>query len=228
MSSVVGGNIVRDGLVLWLDAGNPKSYIGSGTTWSDLTKNGNNGTLVNGPTFNSDNGGSIVFDGVNDYVNIPNSSNLPIVNNLFADVNGEWSVCCWGVSDFDGIGGALVSKGGGIGGSSSFFLGYRESNIYRIVIRGVQTIVNIENIFNFCTITWDGLIAKFYVNGNYNRDLNVGTASLQTFDLNIGGAGNGTTQPLEGRISLMNLYSKALTPQEVLQNYNSTKHRFGL
>jgi hypothetical protein len=64
-----GPNIVTDGLVLYLDAANQKSYPGTGTTWNDLSGNGNNGTLVNGPTFNSDNNGSIVFDGVDDYVN---------------------------------------------------------------------------------------------------------------------------------------------------------------
>lgn len=62
------GPIVTDGLVLCLDAANPKSYPGSGTAWMDLSGNGNNGTLTNGPTYNSGNKGSIVFDGVNDYV----------------------------------------------------------------------------------------------------------------------------------------------------------------
>jgi hypothetical protein len=58
--------IVTNGLVLLLDAGNPASYPGSGTTWFDLSGNGNNGTLVNGVGYNSDNGGSLVFDGVDD------------------------------------------------------------------------------------------------------------------------------------------------------------------
>ena len=65
-------NIITDGLVLYLDAANTKSYPGSGTTWRDLSKSQLNGTLTNGPTFNSSNGGSIVFDGVDDYVNLGN------------------------------------------------------------------------------------------------------------------------------------------------------------
>jgi hypothetical protein len=60
--------IVTDGLVLYLDAGNVKSYPTTGTTWTDLV-GVNNGVLTNGPTFNPSNGGSIVFDGTNDYVN---------------------------------------------------------------------------------------------------------------------------------------------------------------
>ena len=60
--------VVTDGLVLCLDAGNVKSYPGSGTTWTDLSGKGNTGTLTNGPTYSSANGGSIVFDGVDDRV----------------------------------------------------------------------------------------------------------------------------------------------------------------
>ena len=65
--------IVRDGLVLCLDAANPRSYPKSGTTWSDLA-GANNGTLTNGPTFDADDKGGIVFDGTNDYVNLGSSS----------------------------------------------------------------------------------------------------------------------------------------------------------
>jgi len=61
-----GPNISDDGLVLSLDAANTKSYINGSTTWTDLSRRGNNGTLINGPTFDSTNLGSIVFDGVND------------------------------------------------------------------------------------------------------------------------------------------------------------------
>jgi hypothetical protein len=63
-------SIVRNGLVLCLDAANPKSYPGSGTAWNDISNNGNNGALVNGPTYNSSDNGNIIFDGVNDYAEI--------------------------------------------------------------------------------------------------------------------------------------------------------------
>jgi uncharacterized delta-60 repeat protein len=63
--------------VLYLDAANTKSYVSGSTTWNDISRGGNNGTLTNGPTFNSANGGSIVFDGVDDYIQIENTINLP-------------------------------------------------------------------------------------------------------------------------------------------------------
>ena len=68
MSTRYNPSIVRDNLVLYLDAANTKSYPGSGTTWKDISGKGNNGTLTNGPTFDSNNLGSIDFDGVNDHV----------------------------------------------------------------------------------------------------------------------------------------------------------------
>jgi hypothetical protein len=67
---------ITDGLVLCLDAANPKSYPGSGTIWTDLSGNGNNGTLVNGVGYNSGNLGSLVFDGVDDVINLSSSSSI--------------------------------------------------------------------------------------------------------------------------------------------------------
>ena len=80
--------IVTDGLVFCVDAGDKMSYPGAGTTWTDLSKNRNNGTLTNGPTFNSANGGSIVFDGTNDYANM---SNFNFFN--YCDYNKPFSLC---------------------------------------------------------------------------------------------------------------------------------------
>ena len=71
MGVFAGPEITESGLVLALDAGNLKSYPTTGTTWTDLSGRGNTGTLTNGPTYSSANGGSIVFDGVNDYVTVP-------------------------------------------------------------------------------------------------------------------------------------------------------------
>ena len=85
-----GPNIITDGLVLALDAANSRSYPGTGTTWSDLSGNGNSGTLTNGPTFNSGNGGSIVFDGVDD--NISFSGNT---FNYSPGTSGEVSLEIW-------------------------------------------------------------------------------------------------------------------------------------
>jgi hypothetical protein len=86
MAGTIAPNIVTDGLVLYLDAANTKSYVSGSTTWNDMSGFSNNGTLVNGPTFNSANGGSIVFDGVNDYVDC---------NSTIVNLNSSFTFASW-------------------------------------------------------------------------------------------------------------------------------------
>lgn len=90
MATFGGSNIVKNGLVLHLDAANQKSYRSGGTTWFDLSGQNNHGTLTNGPTFNSSNGGSIVFDGTNDHVNMGD-----ILNSVFSGTNLKYSFNVW-------------------------------------------------------------------------------------------------------------------------------------
>ena len=87
MSCIRGPSIVTNGLVLCLDAANIKSYAGTGTAWNDLSGNSRTGTLTNGPTYSGTNGGSIVFDGVNDYVQTPSLSLTGNETNL--------TLSCW-------------------------------------------------------------------------------------------------------------------------------------
>jgi len=110
-----GGNIVTDGLIFYLDAANTKSYVNGSTIWDDLSRGENNGELVNGPTFDTSNGGSIVFDGVDDYVNFtslnPITSNNPFTLSSWLNVKTHTT---YGISIY--IGNASV------GGSA--YLGY--------------------------------------------------------------------------------------------------------
>ena len=69
MAVLNGPGIITSGLISALDAADRNSYPGSGTTWTDISGNNNNGTLTNGPTFSSTNGGAIVLDGADDYIN---------------------------------------------------------------------------------------------------------------------------------------------------------------
>ena len=118
-----GGNIVTDGLVLLLDAANTKSYVSGSTIWNDLSRSGNNGSLINGPTFNSLNGGSIVFDGSNDFIEgtitVPTSFTFNVwlkmtSYGLYAPEFNIWPIYGgnrgWGIFSF-----VLGSSGGYIG-----------------------------------------------------------------------------------------------------------------
>ena len=111
-----GPKIVTDGLVLCLDAAIGKSYPGSGTSWTDLSGNGNNGTLVNGPTFSSANGGSIVLDGVNDYISTTSISISTFTYEgwLYNNLTGGSTNYGYFFSGSDCIG-LAVSEGGNAG-----------------------------------------------------------------------------------------------------------------
>ena len=239
MSSFGGPNIVTDGLVLHLDAGNVKSYQSGSTTWLDKSGYGNNGTLINGPTFNSANGGSLVFDGVDDYATIPNTitNNFPIngitvqawvnhnnfngsqayINNwhsfastqrgfILRTFNGQtfpsfwW---CWGSSS----------------GTGSYSTVYADSFS-----------MNVNTWYHVVGVYEKGVSARIYGNGIL-RKTNTSVTNDIVYDTTNGvhiGSSNINSSKMNGKISSFKIYNRALTAQEVLQNYDATKIRFGL
>jgi hypothetical protein len=134
--SVIGGpDTITDGLVLYLDAANTKSYIGSGTTWKDLSGNSNDGTLTNEPTFDSGNSGSIVFDGVDDFVTTGQQLD-PIAFGLFADSTSFWTVSSWFLPDItNNSAGAITGKGGGNGPAATYIV-WEEGTTLKVRLRG--------------------------------------------------------------------------------------------
>ena len=107
--------IVTDGLVFCVDAGDKMSYPGAGTTWTDLSKNRNNGTLTNGPTFDSANGGSIVFDGTNDRVDCGNSTSLNFGN---SSSDFPFSIVSWAKFDSFSSTNPIFARGEGDGSTN--------------------------------------------------------------------------------------------------------------
>jgi hypothetical protein len=229
MSTIGGPNVVEDGLVLALDAGNTKSYPGSGTVWKDLSGNGNNGTLINGPTFDSGNLGSIVFDGVNDTVNMG-------IGNTFFPLP-QFTINTWfksfGTVDTTGTSPSLYGFTFGIrcivGTSVLSFSVDNGSNL-----SGTSTTGNIPfrngDWYN-CTMTHTGTVNSMYINGQFNVSVNrtwSGTSRWPTNAWNLGRDNNNNNQFFFGQIPQCQIYNRALTAQEILQNYNATKNRFGL
>jgi hypothetical protein len=240
--------IVENGLVLRLDAAEPASYPGSGTTWTDLSGSGNNGTLTNGPTFNSSNGGSIVFDGVNDYVTNGNTD-FSIANNLFADANGSWTVSAWFKFPVTPAGTrtgnaswAIVGRAGGIATAATFvlFVGSATDTTYgpyapykcACVVRGSVTIISSssvnDNVWHNAVVTWNGTFGKVYFDGVETGNLGTGGAAVQTSQLNIGTTNNADVQAFEGNISSALIYNRALTALEIQQNFNALRGRYGI
>jgi hypothetical protein len=236
------GNIVRDGLVLNLDAAKQDSYPGSGTVWRDIANGVITGSLVNGPTFNPSNFGSIVFDGVNDLVNTSLSVqgitafstevvfrttttydtaqfyNCPSICGTAqgSGTSGDWLLAVKS--------GSLVSYDELTGGNNNISL-----NIY---------VSNNNWYYVQVTKTTDGIVT-YYVNGTQILQLTGRTSALRT--VATGSTIYGTNwmvgsafwidaayRNFSGSIAFNRFYNRALTAQEITQNYNATKGRYGL
>ena len=208
-------SIVTDGLVLCLDAGNPKSYPGSGTTWTDLSGNGNTGTLVNGVGYNSGNLGSLVFDGSNDYVNAPLTK------------TATCTFSCWARTTTVASNPMLFNAGpNGVGPDLFFYLG----NIYWNTWDGagnpfatMPTSATNGNYHYYVVVNDASSNTKLYYDGNL-----LGTAAYRTAanNTNLTIGGNISTYMWNGNISNFSVYNRALTAQEIQQNYNALKSRF--
>ena len=219
-------NVVTDGLVFAVDAANKKSYPGSGTTWSDLAGS-NNGTLTNGPTFDSGDGGSFDFDGTNDYVSFSNFTSLASTGTVC-----QWfkPAISWSNSNpsptmrLSGIhtNWEFGRTNAGVGGAFAFDLGAST-----MVTTAQRTWSN--SLWYNMVVTWDtgANTSKVYIGGTLN---NSGTAtnSSSTGTFEIGRSPGGTTQVWNGNIASVKYYNKVLTATEILQNYNALKGRFGL
>ena len=209
------------GLVMHLDAGNVASYPGSGTTWTDLSGNGNHGTLQNGVAFTSSNNGALVFDGTNDYVS------TPIDADLQAMPSTTWSgwIKATGVSGWQVIFGMedggwdrmLIIENGGLG----FSMGYT-SNRWQ-----TGTVAN-PNAWQHVVAIYDNGSMKFYLNGvEYTTATLEGNhASSGTFT--IGANQNGGLNLYSGNIAQVLVYDRALTTAEIQQIYNVDKIKYGL
>lgn len=225
-------SIVTNGLVLCLDAANRKSYPGSGTTWTDLSGNAYNGTLTNGPTFNSSNQGSVVLDGTNDYITLGNILNFTTESFTFNTVLYLNSLTTPDVNNGPIIfyKGAYTLKGYyfGIGLDGSGGLVTSQSGAFQVTSTsaGYFTTGNWYDI----TVTRSGSSVVIYSNGVNATNLSGThinpTSSSDNFLLGAYGTFAGINSNI--RISNFKVYNRALSANEILQNYNALKGRFGL
>ena len=229
--------IVTNGLVLNVDAGFTPSYPTINTTWYDVSSGGNNGTLTNGPTFNSANGGSIVFDGIDDYIACGNLGTFDNMSfQMFVKVlsNG---------GGFKAFGGAAVGGGNDYdtgfnivmqGGSSGAFTNCSIEGGFLRVGGGTDFMTSSVSFGMWCNIcfTVSPTFIQFYLNGvaqyGTNR-LNNASSTIGMNNLVIGARLYSLpSTSINANIGSTQIYNRALTPIEVLQNYNTQKGRFGL
>jgi len=233
----LGPDIVTRGLVLALDAADKRSYPGSGTTWFDLV-NSYNGTLTNGPTFDSGNGGSIEFDGTDDYVNGP-ATNSVIGNNLSSitlsawvqidDTGAAYLFNCKRTDSFSTLVG-LTANYNTSGGGSPGLLGalVRRADDSTHTWYAYDGNYDNDGIWHNVVFTATGTANTLYIDGILRSTDNLGmqTVSGNTGPITVGSFG--TSSFLNGNVACVKLYTRDLSADEVTQNYNALKSRFGL
>lgn len=229
MSTLNGGpGIVTDGLVLYLDAANPASYTSGSTIWNDLSRNNNTGTLNNSFSYNPNNGGTLLFT-----ANNSNSVTGPLSQGLGTDVTVETflKIDTSGASVLYGL--ATDSYGNGLGiyakyGIWSWNTGDDISNAFSTSPTISSTSYNHIVVTNAAASN-----AKLYVNSVligtalYRNATTTGTGNKYEIGAFWQSKSN-LVFFINANCGLFKIYNRALTAQEVQQNYNTQKSRFGL
>ena len=217
MGVKAGPRIVQNGLILDVDAAVSRSYSGSGLTANGLVA-GIGGTLVNGVGFTTTNNGLFTFDGSNDYINFGNNSTL-------YQNSGTLSVWTKASSPGAGFRGIIARQGAyGFFYNDSVLVAYDwGGNVTR------STGINIaDNTWKNVAMTYQSGVNNgtiIYLNGVSVLTTTI-TISNSPTDYLFGGAEANANQFAACQISSFNMYSRVLTAQEVLQNYNATKGRY--
>ena len=221
--------IVQDGLILYLDAANPYSYTSGSLNWNDLSRSQLSGSLINGPTFSSANNGSIVFDGVDDYVNLSDSDDW--------FYTGNFTIEFWYYFNSvpDSLGQFFYNQR--VNGDNYFFIFATntkwEFDSYNGGVQGPKiTYPTTHNIG-----TWN-CISLTRIENNFSLYLNSTLVGSQTNSSNFinlnaplqfGRWSGGPSRYINASVSSLKIYKgRGLSATEVLQNYNATKGRFGL
>lgn len=231
MSGNISLNTVTDGLVLYLDAANPKSYVSGSTTWYDLSIGGNIGTLSSGVTYNYSNGGNLNFNGINDFVSINRNLDisteftieyvllirqLPTTGQYFYNFNNSSGY------QINGIYGEF-----GVGNGNIKYFSLCSLNAYHLST-SVYIFDHVINTIYYVSVTYQNRTLKGYVNGVLR------STSVPNFDpLNNTSGITRLASANSSNFSPINMYSfkyynRALSLSELLQNYNTAKSRFGL
>ena len=237
-SGIVVPTIVTNGLILNLDAGNASSYPGTGTTWTDLSGQNNNGTLVTGPgnpgpTWSSTNGGTFSFDGVNDYVSNTTTSMLSNIPNFSMNI--------WFKITNTSLNNTIFSFGTGENYSNDILLGVYGNVLFAQVNNGADgsayttftstSWVNVHVVYDG-TLSGNSNRLKLYLNGvllNLTYSYTVPSRTGTTSRYGIGAYSTGNFNNfLLGNIGASSVYNISLSASEVTQNFNVTKTRFGL
>lgn len=210
--------IVTSGLILTIDPGDINSYPGSGTTIKDLSGNGYDGTLINGLAYSADHKGSFDFDGSNDYISVPMANQTALTG---------YTVAHWCRRD--------AESRMHIGTSNNYFYWYGD-NSWRYVHGGVngelyynKTVSIPAGTWGYYVATYDGAQVRVYRQGVYqDAKATTGTVNFSAQDWTFGQYASSAAYAFNGLGGFVSIYNRPLSADEVLNNYEAQKTRFGL
>jgi hypothetical protein len=219
-------SIVTNGLVFCVDAGNPRSYPGTGTVWNDVSGNKTPSTLINGPTYTSTSGSYFTFDGVDDYGTVQNT--------LLGNGNIAWTCSAWvrtttAVNDL-GNGSVLSNASGGpvysmMGVNAGKIVYWTYQNSAWAQKLGVATVNN--NIWHMLTwVNYTNFTMDMYVDGVLDSNVANSTSGNNNPIDRLGGSWNSS---FSGQISQISMYyNVALSAAQISQNFNAFRGRYGV
>jgi len=210
-------SIVSNGLKLNLDASNPGSYSGTGNTWYDLSGNNNHGTLMNSPTFDSGSG-SIVTNGTNQYISIPNlntsNSNITMQAWIYFDGSTRPGALIGAKNGYS------IGKGGNaydVAGNNLVLLLYGAAGGWKSTGQSYGT-----SGWKLVTMTLDGSsTARAYIDGTLKYTYSGAAPSAPSGDLNLGAIPEDGFRYYAGKFAAAYFYDRALSLAEIQQNYNA-------
>jgi len=228
MSASAGPDLITDGLVLYLDAADTKSYPGSGNTWFDRV-NESNTTLINSPTYVNDSGGAINFNQSNDYASTPWGANVNPYNNPI-------SISCWFKINALQSARLLFSTGQTRGNGNlnqRLYFGTRTTSEFGWGIQDSLWVSGefstpVDTNWHNVTIVIDSTNARCYIDTILEDTKTVNSSYVLNDNLWLGAHNSATTNNIDARVSNLHVYEKALVQSEITQNYNAIKSRFQL
>ena len=216
--------LVSTGLIVALDAADTNSYPGSGTTWYDLSGNGNHATLQNGPIFSSDGRGSIEFDGTDDGVSGAKPTLSTVTLEYYCKLTGNST---GGFPHLAMSGNTFI---GLVGNTSSarFRISINPGAGYSEI---TSDLLNPSTNFNLYSMTYDGTTVRMFVNGvQQSGTMNIASTFYLMTDTayQLSATGTPSYDKAPNRMASFRLYNRALSATEIEQNYLAQKSRFGL
>jgi hypothetical protein len=227
-----GPNIVKEGLVLYLEAASGTSYspYTSGVTWRDISGNGNNGTLTNGPIYSSANGGSFTFDGVDDYTILTKPSQIITSGSITINLWTKWTTIGTTISTIQ----TLIDNRHSSSPVQGFYIQDRPDLSKKLTF-SVTPLTIVTSSFQVGNGSWTHIaathspgISRLYINGTLDGFSNESNMATVQPNISIGYWQFTPGRYLNGSVASTQIYNRALSDLEVLQNYNAQKSRFNL